>query len=125
MFSLQSLSLLVQSLAFCICVGCTGVGVTRTKNAPPRPVGSSIDIYYGEAEVKRPYEVVCVIDSHTGSTNFHDRTAANAIEHAKKAAVENGADAIIILSMDTEGFRAYRTAGRGKALMKGIHYTDK
>ena len=101
---------------------CTTVGVT-TVGKPELDHGEycHLDVFTSEAEVGRPFRVVCLIDSRTGTTAFHDRTAAAAIRHAKPEACKCGANAIIIAGVATDGVTAW-TWGEGKAIIKAIKY---
>jgi len=100
------------------------VGVTPIGRAlPPKPsTPCMLDIYTNTAEITRPYEELCLIDSRTGITAFHYRTAAEAIRQARPEACRCGADAMIVASARTEG--AAFGWGMGAAVIKAIHYTD-
>jgi hypothetical protein len=91
------------------------------KTAAARPDDCQLAIYSSEQEISRPWEAICMIDSRTGTTLFHDRDAAAAIQQAKSAACQCGADAILIESMDTQGV-TWGTWGQGKAILRGIRY---
>lgn len=119
LFILTLTLLLLPLLVSC----CANVGVTKLKPYPPKMVNCNIDIYTSESEIKRPFEVVCLIDSRTGTTAFHDKTGAAAIEQSKSKACKCGADAILIMSVDTEGV-TMTTWGKGKTILKAIRYTD-
>ncbi len=111
-------------LGLALVAGCSSVGITRVKAAPARSANCNLEVFTSEQEVKRPFEVLCLIDSRTGTTAFHDKTAAAAIEHAKPQACGCGADAILISALDTEG-PGWGTWGQGKAILKAIRFTDK
>ena len=104
-----------------VITSCASVGVTTIKKHRPRGENCSLDIYTDKKEIKVPYEVISLIDSHTGSTLIHVRTASQAIENAKPAACEAGADAMLIESADTEGV-TYKRWGQGKAIIKALRY---
>lgn len=104
-----------------VITSCASVGITTIKKHPPRGENCSIDIYTDKKEIKVPYEVISLIDSHTGSTLVHVRTASQAIENAKPAACEAGANAMLIESTDTEGV-TYGRWGQGKAIIKALRY---
>ena len=76
--------------------GCASVGVTRMRQAAAKPEGCPLEVFGAEGKVKRPFEVVCMLDSKTGSTLLDDRSAAAAIEKAKPEACRCGGDAIIV-----------------------------
>lgn len=113
--------LVVGLLGLSVSVRCANVGVTRVNGAPGKAVGCKLDIYTSEAEVKRPFQVLCLIDSRTGTTAFDTKTAAAAIENAKPTACGCGADALIVTAADTEG-ATYARWGQGKAVLKAIRY---
>lgn len=102
-------------------IACTSVGVTRVAEAPPKVAGCKLDVYTSEAEIRQPFQVVCLIDSRTGTTAFHTKTASAAIQNARPRACECGADALIVAAVDTEG-ATYATWGQGKAILKAIRY---
>jgi hypothetical protein len=104
--------------------GCSSVGVTKVSNATPKPETCNLDIYASDSDVGRPFKVVCIIDSRTGSTVFDKKTAAAAINNAKPKACECGADAIVISSADTEG-ATWARWGQGKAFLKAIRYEEQ
>ena len=108
-------------IALMLLAGCSSVGKTQLVTATPKPANCQLDIYSSEKEIKRPYTPVCVIDSRTGTTAFHDKTASAAIRNAKPQACECGADAILIKQMDTEGM-TFMTWGKGEAILQGIKY---
>jgi hypothetical protein len=43
--------------------GCANVGVTRMKSVSAKPESCQVDIYSTEAEVRRPFDVVCLLDA--------------------------------------------------------------
>ena len=103
--------------------GCSAVGVTRLIEAQPRSADCHLDVYSSASEIKRPYKVVCLLDSRTGTTLFHRRTGAAAVDNARRKACHCGAHAILISQMDTEGMSMARW-GQGKALIRAIRYLD-
>ncbi len=114
----------VLLLSLCILglSACSSMGTTQLVNAEPKAPNCKLDVYSSEKEVKRPYKAICVIDSRTGTTAFHDKTASAAIQNAKPLACQCGADAILIEGMSTEGM-TFMTWGEGKAILRGIKYT--
>ena len=113
--------LLLFYIGFLLFVSCATVGVTVIKSYPPKDSNSPLDIYTSKDDIKRPYEVICLLDSQTGTTAFSDKTAAAAIENSKAAARKCGADAILVESVDRQG-ATYASWGSGKAIIKGIKY---
>lgn len=108
-------------LAAVALAGCSSVGSTQLVTSAPKPANCQLDVYSSPSEIKRKYQPVCVIDSRTGTTAFHDKTASAAIRNAKPIACQCGADAILIEGMETEGM-TFMTWGKGTAIIKGIKY---
>ena len=108
-------------LSTLLMAGCSSVGSTQLVTATPRPANCQLDVYSSPSEIKKKYEPVCVIDSRTGTTAFHDKTASGAIKNAKPLACACGADAILIEGMETDGM-TFMTWGKGTAIVKGIRY---
>lgn len=102
---------------------CASVGVTRTKQAAAKEEDCKLDIYTSDEEVKRDFEVICLLDSKTGSTLFADRTVAGAIENARPDACECGGDGMIIGNTHVEGAN-FGGWGEGTAMIKVIRYTE-
>lgn len=100
---------------------CSSMGTTQLTKAAPKAPNCELDIYSSEKEIKRPYTPVCVIDSRTGTTAFHDKTASAAINNARPLACQCGADAILIDQMSTDGM-TFMTWGKGTAILRGIRY---
>jgi hypothetical protein len=109
-------------LVLVLLVGCASTGVTHIRAAQPKPAGCEFDLYTAEAELKRPYEVLCLIDATSGHTLFHDRTVRGALEQAKPEACECGADAIVLVNATTTTATAERY-GEGTAIVRAIRYT--
>lgn len=99
---------------------CASVGVTISKSVPPKPKNCNLDVYFSESEIKRPYEVIALIDSKTGSNL--NKTVAKAIENAKPQACKCGADAILVGQTNTVTVSG--GGGYGSAMLKCIRYTD-
>lgn len=106
-------------------LGCASVGVTRLAGQmpPAKPANCHLDIYTDSTKITRPYEELCLIDSRTGTTAFHRRSAAEAIRQARPAACRCGADALIIGGVQTKGM-SMAGWGMGTANIKAIRYTD-
>lgn len=103
--------------------GCTSVGVTPVNNFAAKPASCQLDIYVSESEIQRSYQTACLIDSRTGTTAFHRKNAAAAIDHARAEACGCGADAMLINATDTQGV-TMTTWGQGKAIIQAIRYND-
>jgi hypothetical protein len=94
------------------------------KSAPPKSENCDLEIFSGESDVKRPYEVLCLLDSKTGGNAFADKTMAGAIKLAKPDACKCGADGILVAGGRAEGVSLF-TWGEGFATLKAIRFTDK
>ena len=108
-------------------VGCAELKVVPMKEAESKRKDCSLDVYASSAEIKRPYEVLCLIDSRTGITVLHEllhkNTVAAAIKDAKSAACQCGADAIVhYIPKSEEEVKA--SGDRGVATIRAIRYTD-
>ena len=102
---------------------CASVGVTKSKSYPAKAADCNLDIYFSESEIKKPFEVIALIDSKTGSNAFAKKTVSAAIDLAKPKACECGADAILVVQMDKEGVTA-GGYGFGKAMIKCLKYLN-
>jgi hypothetical protein len=109
--------------AVLLLAGCTTVGVTPVNSSAAKPANCHLDVYASETEISRDFQTACLIDSRTGSTLFHRRDAAAAIDHARKEACGCGADAILVQSADTQGV-TMASWGQGKAIVRAIRYID-
>lgn len=115
---LLSLGCLLGAL---IAFGCASVSVAHFDEAPARPRECKLDLYQSKDEIKRPFETVCVIGVHTGTSIFAHKGIGGALEKAKPKACECGADAMVIMSASEGGMW---TSGQGKAEVRAIRYTD-
>ena len=104
--------------------GCASTGVTPIKMAPPRHKNCTLDVYTSPLEVRREYEVLCLIDSTSGRTLGNDRTVRGAIAEAKPYACRCGADAVIIMDATTTTATpmAY---GEGTVVLRAIRYVQR
>lgn len=104
--------------------GCATVGVTPIKKAPSKPKDCELEIFTSESEIKKPFEVLCLLDSKTGGSAFADKTMAGAIKLAKPEACKCGADAILVSGGRAEGVTLF-TWGEGFATLKAIRFTTE
>ncbi len=102
-------------------ISCASVGVSTLKQYPAKSENCRLDIYTSRDDISKSFEVISVIDSRTGSTLFHSRTAAQAIENARPYACQAGADAILIKNAGTTGV-GYSSWGEGNAIIEAIKY---
>lgn len=103
--------------------GCGSVGVQPVSMGEAKPLNCRLDRYVNERDIERPYEVVCIISSRTGTTLGHDKSASAAISNAHADACACGADAIVVESAEEQGITAF-TWGQGKAQLKAIRYLN-
>ncbi len=98
-------------------LGCGHVGVTRLgagSPATPKPGGCKLDVYTSEAEVKRSFEALCLIDATRGTANSME----GAIDWTRDDAWQCGADAVVFMSGSVGGI-----FHRAEATVKAIRYT--
>ncbi|MCF2445908.1 hypothetical protein L0657_18245 [Dyadobacter sp. CY345] len=100
---------------------CASVKVQKLTTNHPKPRNCEVEVFNNESEVKRKFEVVCVLDSKTGNSIWNKRTAEAAIENAKNKACECGADAIVVTSSGRTKLKFY-SYRRGIANLKGVKY---
>ncbi len=78
-------------------VGCQhDAGVTRLATAPPKPAGCQLQLFATEAEVNRPFEAVCLVDTAFLATMRRPSSVAEVPETARTQACQCGGDALII-----------------------------
>lgn len=108
---------------FCalILFSCASSGVQKLKQFPGKEKGCALDIYTAEKEITRKYDVVCLIDSKTGSTLYDKKTISKAIDLSKPKACECGADALVLVSSDRKG-ASFFSWGEAYVVVKGIRY---
>lgn len=73
------------------------------------------------SEIERPYEIIALIDSKTGSNL--NMTVARAVDNAKTKACRRGADAIIV--EETNTVTVSGGGGYGSAIIKCIRYRNQ
>ncbi|MCF0056476.1 hypothetical protein [Dyadobacter sp. CY356] len=100
---------------------CASVKVEKLISNSPKPKNCNLEVFNNESEVKRKFEVVCLLNSKTGNSIWNKRTAEAAIENAKNKACACGADAIVITSSGRKKLKFY-SYRRGVASMKGVKY---
>jgi hypothetical protein len=96
---------------------CTSSSAIVTKTADPKPERSPVEVFPSAADVKRPYENLCLVSSWASSSLPAQKGLDLASEKAKAQARRCGADALIITGVSTvRGTQLNGTA---------IRYTDK
>jgi len=114
---------LIAAVALTACARVTTNRPEGVQAFAPKPVDCKVDVYSNPGDVGRKYEEICLIDSRTGATTFHDKSPEAAIERAKPAACRCGADGILIDREETQDPSTF-SWGRGTAQVKAIRYTD-
>ena len=84
-------------------------------------IDCKLEVYFSKTEIERPYVVIALLDSKTGSNL--NKTVARAIENAKPKACKCGADAILVGQTNTVTVSG--GGGYGSAIIKCIKFTDK
>lgn len=112
------------ALAFCV-LGCASSGSIPVGSgvAKPKPENCAIEVYAAEADVKRPFERLCVIDARTGSGLFEDKSPEAALAHAKREACRCGADALILTGMKRQGV-TWTAWGKSEVKAFAIRFTN-
>src|SRR5688572_28008672 len=90
----------IFTLIIClICCSCASVFTKVVQYYPPKPADCDLDVYTTAEEIEKDYEVICILESQTGTSLFDDKSYQYAIERAKPKACKCGADAIFITSV--------------------------
>lgn len=114
-------SLITLVLLGTVFFSCASVKVEKLTTNQPKPRNCEVEVFNNVSEIKRKFEVVCVLDSKTGNSIWNKRTAEAAIENAKNKACACGADAIVVTSSGRTKLKLY-SYRRGVASLKGIKY---
>lgn len=109
----------------CVVVGCASVSATPVKPGVAKPENCALELFSSETEVKRPYEVACLVDATSGRTVFADKTVTGALEKARPEACACGADAMLILSASAKGWSFNEGAGEATAIIRAIRFIDR
>ena len=105
--------------------GCAAVTVTEVgPRGAERQAECRLDVYLSEHGVNRAYNVVCLIDSVTGSHPMADTGIEAAINRGKNAACRCGADAVILTRARAEGVGVDHWQ-RGSVALTAIRYGAK
>jgi hypothetical protein len=111
--------LLAIAVQACASSSMRRMGAAADAKAP----NCKFDVYMSEQEVKRPVETLCMLESTSGRTLFHDRTVSGAIETLRPDACKCGVDAIVLTSANTSGWNGL-TYGEGSVIAKGVRYVS-
>ena len=104
-----------------VATACATAGVKTVTSAPPRPKDCALQVFTSEKAVKTKYEVLCHIESKTGTSLLAEKTVAGALKVAKPHACKCGADALILTGSQTDGVSLV-SWGRGHASVKAIRF---
>jgi len=118
---MKKINLLLLAIILLVMSSCATVGVTVSKSYPAKPIDCKLEVYFSKTEIERPYVVIALLDSKTGSNL--NKTVARAIENAKPKACKCGADAILVGQTNTVTVSG--GGGYGSAIIKCIKFTDK
>jgi hypothetical protein len=102
-------------------LSCASVKTERVSSAPPKQKGCELAVFYNESDVKKKYEIVCLLNSRTGNSIWNKRTGDAAVNLSKKQACKCGADAVIVTSSGQTKLKFY-SYKRGIASVKAIRY---
>lgn len=114
----------VIGLWIAVAVGCAAGPTVPMKPGPPKHPQCHLDLFEAERDVKRSYEVACIVDAHAGRTSFDDRTVNGALKRAHPDACACGADAMVIVSATMALNTAREGKGEGTVVVRAIRYTD-
>jgi len=81
-------------------VACRHAAVTRLASAPPKPSGCQLQLFASEAEVGRPFEALCLVDTELTTTLLRPVDPAAVAETARGQACQCGGDALIVTKPD-------------------------
>jgi len=101
--------------------GCASTKYAQLKEYPQKPYDCQLDIYTVDNDIIKEYEIVCEIESKTGSTLFSNKSYKHAIELGKPIACSCGADAIIVKEVEKVDVNLLNW-GEGKAVLIAIKY---
>ncbi len=83
-------------LAAAAVLGCRHAGVTRLADAPPKPGNCQLQMFATEAEVGRPFQALCTIDTEITGSLMNPVNYGSVPEVASTQACQCGGDAIIV-----------------------------
>ena len=87
---------LLGALVAAAVLACRHAGVTRLADAPPKPGNCQLQMFATEAEVGRPFQAVCTIDTEITGSVMNPVSYASVPEVASTQACQCGGDAIIV-----------------------------
>lgn len=101
--------------------GCASTRYAQLKEYPQKPHDCHLDIYTVDDTINKEFEIVCEIESKTGSTLFSNKSYMHALELGKPIACFCGADAIIVKEVEKVDMNLF-TWGEGRAVLIAIKY---
>jgi len=87
-------------------LGCRHAAITRLADAPAKPGNCQLQLFAAEAEVGRPFQAVCLIDTGLTTSGMWprtDSTVPTVPQTAATQACECGGDALIVPRADATG----------------------
>jgi hypothetical protein len=101
----------IIALGLLALAGCATLSVTKmAAKAAPRDNGCALDIFTDASTLSRPHDDLCLIDSRTAGPVWTDRSLTGAINQARPAACECGADALVVLTVGQQPENGSTTA---------------
>ena len=82
------------------------------------PWHCQLEVFGSEADITRPFVVLCVIESKTGGTIFDRHSVDAAMDQLRPDACKCGADALLLIDMTKEGALSSFSAGWGRGMVK-------
>ena len=115
------LGIVLLLLLSVLLISCASKEVTTTNTHPPNSLDTELAVYKSPEEIKRPYEVVCIVRAQTDSTHFNSKAGEAAIKEAKIKTLESGGDAILIRDLSRTSPEV-AGLGPGSVEITGIKY---
>ena len=104
-------------------VSCASVRVKEVNSAAARTGDCELPVFKNVSEINGAYEVLCELETVTGSALYLKRTAEAAIERGKPAACRCGADALLVVSSGRTKVKLFSWR-RGTATVQAIKTTN-
>lgn len=111
----------VLALSVLFFVGCVPTAVVVVNTAPARLDGCSIQVFASDAEVRRPFESLCIIEARNDQGG-EVRTVEAVLVKAKVAACRCGADGIIVQGIEQKGMSWTSALGEASVKVKAIRF---
>lgn len=98
---------------------CASVRVKEVKRFEAKASDCRLPVFNNADEINGTYEILCELESITGSSLYVKRTAEAAVEKARPAACGCGADAILVISSGRTNLSVFSWR-RGIATLQAI-----